>query len=152
MTWKAINDTLNRHKTKTKFPETFKLLNGQIISDPKEIATAFNDYFISIGEMEKVAQQPNCHFTNYLSNKPKCNLQFHPIDQTDVAQIIDNLKPKTSTGIDNISSKLLKQTKNSITAPLRGSTAIRHSTNYNFFFFFNSKTCLFSFETSFMTY
>ena len=118
MTWKAINDTLNRHKTKNIFPETFKLSNGQIISDPREIATAFNDYFISIGEMDEVAQQPNCHFTNYLSNKPKCNLQFHPIDQTDVAQIIDNLKPKTSTGIDNISSKLLKQTKSSITAPL----------------------------------
>ena len=46
------------------------------------------------------------------------NLQFHPIAQTDVAQIIDNLKSKTSTGIANISSKLLKQTKDSITAPL----------------------------------
>ena len=44
-TWKAINDTLNRHKTKNKFPETFKLSNGQIISDTKEIATAFNDYY-----------------------------------------------------------------------------------------------------------
>ena len=107
MTWKAIKGTLNRHKTKNKFPETFKLSNGQIISDPKVIATAFNDYFISIGEMDKVAQQPNCHFTNYLSNKPNCNLQFHPIAQTDVVQIIDNLKPKTSSGINNISIKLL---------------------------------------------
>ena len=35
-----------------------------------------------------------------------------------MAQIIDSLKPKTSTGIDNISSKLLKRTKDSITAPL----------------------------------
>ena len=73
---------------------------------------------ISIGEMDEVAQQPSCHFTDYCSNKPNCNLQFHPIAQTDVAQIIDNLKPKTSTGIDNISSKLLKQTKDSITAAL----------------------------------
>ena len=53
-----------------------------------------------------------------LSKKPNCNLQFHPIAQTDVAQIICNLKPKASTGIDNISSKLLKRTKDSITAPL----------------------------------
>ena len=118
MTWKAINDTLNRHKTKRKFPETFKLSDRKLISDPKEIATAFNDYFISIGELDVVTQPPNCHFTNYLSNKPNCNLQFHPIAQTDVAQIIDNLKPKTSTGIDNISSKLLKRTTDSITAPL----------------------------------
>ena len=68
--------------------------------------------------MDEVARQPRCHFTDYCSNKPNCNLQFHPIAQTDVAQIIDNLKPKTSTGIDNISIKLLKQTKDSITAAL----------------------------------
>ena len=68
--------------------------------------------------MDVVTQSPNCYFTNYLSNKPNCNLQFHPIAQTDVDQIIDNLRPKTSTGIDNISSKLLKRTTDSITAPL----------------------------------
>ena len=53
--------------------------------------------------MDEVTQQPNRHFTNYLGNKRNCNLQFYPIAQTDVAQIIDNLKPKTSTGIDSIS-------------------------------------------------
>ena len=58
MTWKAINDTLNRHKTKRKFPETFKISDGKLISDPKEIATAFNDYFISIGELDVVTQRP----------------------------------------------------------------------------------------------
>ena len=67
--------------------------------------------------MGAVTQPPNCHFSDYLNNKPKCILQFHPITQGDVAQIIDSLNPKTSTRIDNISSKLLKQTKYSITAP-----------------------------------
>ena len=118
MTWKTINDTLNRHKTKSRFPETFKKSNGKIISNPKEIATAFKDSLISIGEMGAFTQPPNCHFSDYLSNKPKSNLQLHPITQGDVAQIIDSLKPKTSTGIANISSKLLKRTKDSITAPL----------------------------------
>ena len=71
MTSKAINNTLNKHKTKNRFPETFKQSNGKIISDPKEIATAFNDYFIRIGEIGAVTQ---LHFSDYLSNKPKCNL------------------------------------------------------------------------------
>ena len=35
-----------------------------------------------------------------------------------VTLTIGNLKPKTSTGIDNISSKLLKLTKDSITESL----------------------------------
>ena len=42
MTWKEINDTLNRHKTKGKFPETFKLSNRKMISD------AFNDYLLTL--------------------------------------------------------------------------------------------------------
>ena len=103
---------------KSRVPETFKQSNGKIISDPKEIATAFNDYIISIGEMGAVTQPPKSHFSDYLSNKPKCNSQFHPITQGNVTQTIDSLYPKTSTGIDNISSKLLKRTKDSITAPL----------------------------------
>ena len=35
-------------------------------------------------EMGAVTQPPNCHFSDYLGNKPKCNLQFHPITQGDV--------------------------------------------------------------------
>ena len=61
--------------------------------------------------MGELTKPPNCHFSDYLINNPKCNLQFHPITQGDVAQIIDNLKLKTSTGIDNISSKLLNEQK-----------------------------------------
>ena len=34
-------------------------------------------------------------------------------------QIIDGLKPKSSTGVDNISNKLLKSAKTFIVAPLR---------------------------------
>ena len=35
MTWNAINETLNRHKSKCRFPAEFKLANGKIISDHK---------------------------------------------------------------------------------------------------------------------
>ena len=118
MTWNAINETLNRHKSKRRFPAEFKLANGKIISDHKVIADAFNDYFIGIGAQDTETPQGNSHYSDYLSNKPNCNLQFHPITNCDVAEIIGNLKPKTSTGIDNVSSKLLRQTKDSITESL----------------------------------
>ena len=118
MTWNAINETLNRHKSKRRFPAEFKLANGKIISDHKEIADAFNDYFISIGAQDTETSQGNSHYSDYLGSKPNCNLQFYPITNCDVAEIIGNLKPKTSTGIDTISSKLLRQTKDSITESL----------------------------------
>ena len=44
------------HKTKSKFPETFKQGNGNIISDLKELATAYNDYLISISKLNSVTQ------------------------------------------------------------------------------------------------
>ena len=126
MTWNAINETLNRHKSKRRFPAEFKLANGKIISDHKVIADAFNDYFIGIGAQDTETPQGNSHYSDYLSNKPNCNLQFHPITNCDVAEIFGNLKPKTSTGIDNISSKLLRQTKDSITESL----GCRHSRRF----------------------
>ena len=96
MTWNAINETLNRHKSKSRFPAEFKLANGKIISDHKESADAFNDYFIGIGAQDTETPQPhgNSHYSDYLGNKPNCKLQFHPITNCDVAEIIGNLKPK----------------------------------------------------------
>ena len=53
MTWQTINETLNRRKKKSDYPQEFKLSNGDTISDPKQIAEAFNNYFISIGSEDK---------------------------------------------------------------------------------------------------
>ena len=93
----------------------FKLSNGTTISDPKIIAEAFNDYFINIGNVD---EPMNDQYTRYLHNKPHCNLIFHSITKDSVMQIINGLKPKSSTGIDNISNKLLKSAKTFIVAPL----------------------------------
>ena len=114
-TWQTINDTLNRSKKYRKFPQLFKLSNGTTISDPKIIAEAFNDYFINFGTVD---EPMNDQYTRYLYNKPHCNLIFHSITKDSVMQIIDGLKPKSSTGVDNISNKLLKSAKTFIVAPL----------------------------------
>ena len=46
-TWKIIKETLNRSK-RDALPNRF-LVGEQYIDDPKEIANAFNSYFINIG-------------------------------------------------------------------------------------------------------
>ena len=57
MTWNAINETLNRHKSKRRFPAEFKLANGKTISDHKVIADAFNNYCIGIGAQDTETPQ-----------------------------------------------------------------------------------------------
>ena len=117
-TWQTISQTLNRRKRDRDFPQEFKLANGNTISEPKKIANAFNDFFIGIGDGGVSNESTNNDFNRYMPSKANCTLMFEPITVDTISRIISGLKPKTSTGIDNISNKLLKFVKNVISEPL----------------------------------
>ena len=104
--WQIINESLNRRKGKRDFPQEFHLANGTLISEPKQIANAFNDFFISVGDTGQINAAVD--FNQYMPAKPNCNLTFQPITVDITSRIIDSLKPKTSTEVDCISNKLLK--------------------------------------------
>ena len=53
-----------------------------------------------------------------MPRKAHCTLKFEPITVDTINRIIVDLKPKTSTGVDNISNKLLKFVKSVISEPL----------------------------------
>ena len=108
-TWQIINESLNRRKGKRDFPQEFQLAIGTLISEPKQIANAFNDFFISVGDTGQINTAVD--FNQYMPAKPNCNLTFQPITVDITSRIIDSLKPKTSTGLDCISNKLLKFVK-----------------------------------------
>ena len=74
-TWVTINETLNRKKVKRNFPKEFKLTNGNTISEPKEIANAFKDCFVSIGDTGVLNTNRNIDVVelNLLYKKPTLN-------------------------------------------------------------------------------
>ena len=117
-TWQTISETLNRSKGNRDFPQEFKLANGNTISEPKQIANAFNDFFIGIGDVGVLNANTNNDFNQYMPRKANCALKFEPITADTINRIIGDLKPKTSTGVDNISNKLMKFVKNVISEPL----------------------------------
>ena len=53
-----------------------------------------------------------------MPGKTNCTLRFEPITVDTISRIINDLKPKTSTGVDSVSNKLLKFVKNVISEPL----------------------------------
>ena len=55
---------------------------------------------------------------SYLCDKLNTKLVFNAITEESVLHIINSLKPKTSTGVDGISNKLLKFVKCGIAKPL----------------------------------
>ena len=113
-TWQTINNALNR-KRRSK---DFILANGKIISDHKQIANAFNNFFISIGEPECQNKDATNSFSKYLPEKANTNLLFKAVTEEEIGNIINSLEPKVSSGIDSISNKLLKEVKEAIVIPL----------------------------------
>ena len=73
-------------------------------------------FFISVGDTGQINTAVD--FNQYMPAKPNCNLTFQPITVDITSRIIESLKPKTSTGVDCISNKLLKFVKNAISEPL----------------------------------
>ena len=118
-TWKIINEILTKNQTKNKFPTVFND-NGSMIADRVNIANTFNVFFTNIGE--KIAKginyDGNKNYGNYLNTEIHSTFTFMNIDEVVIKKIIYNLPPKSSSGCDGISSKLLKVIEPVIIKPL----------------------------------
>ena len=110
-TWIVINNTLNNNSRNSRQSEF--IVNNNKLTDPGDIANAFNDYFINIGrQLSDKIQSPH-HYSDYLHNQVESHLQLKPISEIDIRNIINNLKNKASYGHDEISNKLIKRERTS---------------------------------------
>ncbi len=101
--------------------QTEFILNDIAISEPKEIANEFNNFFANIGAnlSSKIVLDDGCPlFTDYLRNPTESRFKLNPITEDDTLSIITKLKSKNSSGNDELSNKLLKTIKNEISMPL----------------------------------
>ena len=118
-TWKTINEILTKNQTQNKFPTVFNG-NGSMITDKVNIANKFNVFFTNIGE--KIAKginyDGNKTYGHYLNKDIHSSFTFMNIDEDAINKIIYNLPPKSSSGCDGISTKLLKVIAPVIIKPL----------------------------------
>ena len=84
-------------------------------TDPRQIADAFNDYFINISKniQEKIAPTRK-HFSDYLKQPSANSFFFRPIKVEEITKIITNLDPKKATGPFSIPNKILMILKDEI--------------------------------------
>ena len=118
-TWNTINDIINKKKKNNDLPDSF-LIDGAHETDATMIAQNFNKYFVEIGpKLAASIQLPNDkNFKDYLLNPCNQNFLFSKVDIPYVEKIIDSLKPKSSCGIDRLSTNLLKSCKSELARPL----------------------------------
>ena len=92
--------------------------NGKIINDKKEMAEEFNSFFTEAGKriansVNPIAHQPD----NFVS--PECpQLSFSQISQAQLLEIINSMDAKSSTDINGISMKLIREIRHEVAIPL----------------------------------
>lgn len=114
--WKAINAERNKNNQPREKSLTLTE-NGKTISDPKTVAQTFNNFFINIGKRDH--SQINNTPLNMIDHRTQTNFSsFSKIDTKHLIRYINQLKSKTSSGIDGISNKIIKACKQEIAIPL----------------------------------
>ena len=117
-TWETLKQALGKQNDKSSFPGTF-LIDTEHVSDKSKIAESFNNYFSNIGiSTSQSVPKSNQTFSEYLK-KPVANSIFiEPVESSEVLEIVRKLKPKTSFGHDEISTKMIKDSILNILMPL----------------------------------
>ena len=94
------------------------VVDNKTLTDPNEIANAFNNYFISVGRSLSEQLRPAKHFNEYLQNPTLTLFNFTVVDEKEICNIINNLKPKSSYGHDHVSNVLIKKACDIVMKPL----------------------------------
>ena len=118
-TWDVFNTIIGKKHDKSNISEIFEI-NNKKTTDPHVISNEFGTYFTNVGKnLAADIPTPNKTFDEFFDTTPNINSMFMtPTDPIEIQRIIGALPNKTSKGIDNLSSKFIKQTKFEIIKPI----------------------------------
>lgn len=114
-TWSLINKILNRTST-NDYPDFFLDTDGNKLTDYKHIADGLNNFFSNVGPELSSSIKPGpkeaADYFDTITDIPSFTL--HGVSVDDVTKAITDLKTKSSSGFDNISTKVLQHIKSDI--------------------------------------
>ena len=115
---KGINNLLRRNKS--KHSQDIKLnINGRLISDPKSVANACNNFFTSVAQnLVNKLSPSNTHFKNYLNDPNSDSFFVTPVTPSEVNRQLLNLNEGKAPDAYNIPVKLIKCVSDALTTPL----------------------------------
>ena len=121
--WNFINKLLNRKQKENN--DNIKLVDpktGEITSEPEQVAEIFNNFYINFApELAESIPKTNTTAEQLMKNtkRPTNIFSFKHITAEEVETIIKTMKPKLSSGPDNIPPIIIKGIKNQISHPLQ---------------------------------
>ena len=105
-TWSVIRNILNKNKSKSSLPDEMRI-NNCLIKDKETIAHSFNKYFGSTLASCLKDVPDNSHM-NYLNDPVSTFFSYQNVDEDTVSKLIDNINSKNSSGVDELSTILIK--------------------------------------------
>ena len=118
--WKTINRVIRHTNNKTEVIKKLKI-NGIAEHRGEEIVEEFATYFSTIGEKYATRMKSSKRtIDSYITSIPNHNssIFLKPCTEQEVSKLIRSLKPKKSSGIDNIDNIILKELERYLIAPL----------------------------------
>ena len=107
-TWKVIRDIIGKGGRTFNFPDTF-YHEGHTYIGETEISNGFNEFFCNIGsKLSKDIDESYTDFASFLDKPTNQTFNFANINSSIINDALSKLQNNNSTGIDKISTKMLK--------------------------------------------
>ena len=116
-TWNIISSVINNKKSTIKCSKFTH--NGRDVTDDRDIANYFNQYFANIGpNLAKTIPNSSSTYETFLNHPCDNSIFLQPVTEKEISAIIKALK-NGSPGFDDICAKPMKYTSEIIAIPLR---------------------------------
>ena len=117
-TWKSIKNLISLKELPNVAPSNI-FDNGRSLTEPQEIANAFNKYFVNVAtDIQSSIRYSKNNFHDFL---PPVNINsffLNPTDEIEVKNIILSLNPLKAIGPNSIPAKILKLLINDVSFQL----------------------------------
>ena len=105
--WRVINRFLSC-KEKSEHISNIKLPDGSSLTDPSDIANHLNSHFAGVGQKMAACVNDNGVPPEYYMTPTNSTFSLKPTTTDIVAEIMNKMSTNKATGLDGISSKILK--------------------------------------------
>lgn len=115
--WNIINSSIRGANKQIKNDTSTMMINNVEVDNKILIANEFNSYFINLPKSVIKSNQQKINNHDMLSIVDE-SIVLHNVTESEIINVINNLKNSNSTGHDNFSIKIIKQCAHLLAKPL----------------------------------
>ncbi len=118
--WRILKEVSGKANDKTTFSGSSSFhINNTLTDQPDAISNGFCKYYSEVGKKHALKIPPSVkNFKDYMPQPCDSSIFFSPTSYKEIYSIVSKMRPKNSSGYDEISNKLLKGIIREISTPL----------------------------------